>query len=63
MHDVQSHTHLKYPIRKDEPIDILGPIHTERQVSVDSRNDASIHAWKEYIRFNCIIHTKHQYQH
>ena len=30
-------------------------------VSVDSCVDISINAWKEYIGFNCTIHTKHQH--
>ena len=32
-------------------------------LSVDSRVDTHINTWKEYIDFNCTIHTKCQYQH
>ena len=32
-------------------------------VIVDSYIDASTDTWKEYIGFDCIIHTNYQYQH
>ena len=32
-------------------------------ISIDSRADASIDTWNEYISLNCIVHIKRQRQH